>query len=246
MTLLSATRRCALLVLTFLAAGCAGASAQETMMIGDQRGIAVTGMGEVQVAADQATLNFAVETSATTSQEAARLNAETMERVIAALVAAGIPRDEIETSNFSVYPDYQHDPQAAEPRIRGYRVNNQVSFETTDLERIGQLIDAALEAGANRVDGISFGLSDPSAAEAEALRQAVEKARASAQTLAQALGVPLGELLYATTSSAPVRPLPVMMARDVRVEAAQGFATPIQPGEQTVHANVTLIFAIGR
>jgi uncharacterized protein len=227
-----------------LGGGAAPASAQQ-MVIGSGRGIEVTGVGEVEVMPDEATLNFAVETSATTSQEAARQNAESMERVIAALVAAGIPRDEIETRNFSVYPEYVTDDRGETPRVRGYRVTNQVSLETTRLDAVGTLIDAALGAGANRVDGISFGLSDPQAAEADALREAVQRARESAETMAQALGVPLGQLLHATTSSNPVRPIPMMRAQADMGETLQAFNTPIQPGAQTVQAQVVLIYGIG-
>ena len=83
------------------------------------------------------------------------------------VVAAGIRRDSIETLNFSVYPEYVTDDRGENPRVRGYRVTNQVSLKTRRLDAVGTLIDAALEAGANRVEGISFGLSDPQAAEAE-------------------------------------------------------------------------------
>ena len=240
-----AVRRAALLILGMLVGGATSASAQQ-MMMGGGRGIEVTGVGEVEVMPDEATLNFAVETSATTSQEAAQQNAQRMERVIAALVAAGVPRAEIETRNFSVYPEYVADDRGETPRVRGYRVTNQVSLETTRLDAVGTLIDAALGAGANRVDGISFGVSDPQVAESEALREAVQRARASAETMAQALGVPLGPLLHATTSSNPVRPVPMMMARGAaEMDAAQAYDTPIQPGEQTVQARVLLIFGIG-
>jgi hypothetical protein len=229
-----------------LAAGASSASAQQVMMMpGGGRGIEVSGMGEVEVAPDEAYLNFAVETSAPTSQEASQQNAERMERVIAALVAAGIPRDEIETRNFSVYPEYVANDRGETPRVRGYRVTNQVALETMRLDAVGTLIDAALAAGANRVEGINFGLSNPQAAEAEALREAVQRARASAETIAQALGVSLGQLLRASTSTEPVRPMPMMARMDMAESAAQGFATPIQPGEQTVHATVVLVFGIG-
>ena len=219
------------------------ATTQEVVMQG-ARGIEVSGMGEVQVAPDEATLNFAVETNAPTSQEAARQNAEVMERVIAALVAQGVPRPEIETRNFSVYPVYENERNNEEPRIREYRVMNQVSLETRELAQIGALIDAALSAGANRVEGLSFGLSDTQAAEAEALRDAVNRARAAAEAMAQALGVPLGRLMHASTSTNPVRPMVGYGA--VRMEAASmDMAPPIQPGAQTVHAQVTLLFEIG-
>lgn len=242
-----AVRRGALLALAALAAASARSlSAQEVMMMpGGSRGIEVTGVGEVEVSPDEAHLNFAVETSAPTSREAAQQNAERMEQVIAALVAAGIPREEIETRNFSVYPEYITDDRGETPRVRGYRVTNQVSLKTARLDAVGTLIDAALNAGANRVDGISFGLSDPQAAEAEALAKAVQRARASAETIAQALGVPLGQILRASNSTDPVRPVMMMNARMDVAESAQGFATPIQPGDQTVRARVLLVFAIG-
>jgi uncharacterized protein len=244
MGLFTAVRRCALLMMGMMVGGCGGANAQQMVMQATGRGIEVVGMGQVEATPDEATLNFAVETSAPTSQEAAQQNAQRMEALISALVAAGIPRDDIETRNFSIYPEYITDERGENPRVRAYRVSNQVSFETTRLDDVGTLIDTGIAAGANRIDGISFGLRNPQTAEAEALREAVANARASAETLAQALGVPLGPIVHASTSTDPIRPIP-MVGRAVALEAAQAFDTPIQPGQQTVHARVTLVFAVG-
>jgi uncharacterized protein len=240
----TAVRRCTLLTLGMLIGGGAEANAQQVIMQAGGRGIEVVGVGEVEATPDEATLNFAVETSAATSQEAAQQNAQRMEAVIAALVGAGIPRNEIETRNFSIYPEYVSDDRGQNPQVRAYRVSNQVSFETTRLDEVGSLIDTGIAAGANRIDGISFGLRNPQVAEAEALREAVANARASAETLAQALGVPLGPVVHASTSTDPIRPIPMMMRRDVALEAVQAFDTPIQPGQQTVQARVTLVFAV--
>jgi uncharacterized protein YggE len=212
-----------------------------------QRTIRVSGTGEAQARPDAARLVFAVETFAETARAAGQENARIMEQVIQALVAAGVPRTDIETSNHTVFPEYIHDeprPRAAPPRIRGYRANNQVVLRTGQMERLGELIDRALSAGANRVDGVSFELREAEAVRAEATRRAVERARASAQTIAAALGVRLGPVLDASTGVSPLPPVPMpMMARG---EMAQDIAvpTPIEPGEQTVRAQVTLIFAI--
>lgn len=219
-----------------------GAAAQQLSDV--NRGIEVSGIGQVNVAPDEATIFFAVESYAATSDEAARQNADTMEQVIAALVAAGIPREEIETRNFSVYPEYDQDRSGEEPRIRGYRVSNQVMMKTRELDRVGALIDNALGAGANRMDGINFGLSDSSAAEQQALRQAVQQARTVAQTLADELGVSLGPVVRASTSSYAAPPMPYM-ARGMVMESA-AVDTPIQPGQQTVRAQVQLVFTIGQ
>lgn len=220
------------------------AAAQQSVR--EERGIHVTGTGVAEVTPDRARLLFAVETTASSARVAGQQNATTMDRVIAALVAAGVPRDSIETLNYSVFPEHEHDERGSSPRIRGYRVSNQLSVQTTRLNQIGALIDVALGAGANRIDGVSFGVRDPRAAQAEALRSAVERARASAETIARALGVSLGPVLRVSTSPDMVRPMPVQLEQlRVMDAAAAPPPTPIQPGRQSIHAQVMMVFAIG-
>ena len=169
-----------------------------------------------------------------------------MDKVIAALVQAGIPRKEIETRNYMVFPEYQQQTRPDEkPKLRGYRVSNQVEVHVRELARVGALLDTALGAGANRVDSVRFGLSKPEAVQGDALRNAVERARQSAQVLASALGVKLGPVLDASTVTEPPRPIPVAARFEMaRAASAADVTTPIQPEEQTVTARVTLIFAI--
>lgn len=210
------------------------------------RTIRVTGVGEFRAQPDLATLQFAVETTGTTAEEASVENAARMERVIAALVAEGIARGEIQTSGYSLFPEYveQRGPgiEQGPPRIRGYRALNQVSVRTRAMQEIGALIDAGLAAGANRLNGVSFTIDDAGAAESEALSLAVADGRRAAETMAQALGVRLGQILDASTSSQPIQPFYREMAQDMRMEMAA--ATPIEPGEQTVRATASLVFAI--
>ncbi|HET7274696.1 MAG TPA: SIMPL domain-containing protein [Longimicrobiaceae bacterium] len=235
----------ALLAMTAFATPAAAQGPGMMMEHHPPRSIDVTGSGEVQAEPDLANLRFAVETLAPTAQEAAAENAERMDQVIRALVDAGVPRADIETENYTVYPEYVHDPDAEEPRLRGYRVRNQISLETGDLDRVGSLIDVALTAGANRVEGVSFSLEDAAAAQAEALRRAVASARSTAETIAAALGVPLGEVINASTSTEIVQP--VMYRRVAQMEMADASAapTPIEPEEQTIRAVVSVSFAIG-
>jgi uncharacterized protein YggE len=209
------------------------------------RTIRVIGTGQAQAAPDEAHLDFGVETTAPTAQAAAQQNAEAMERVIRALVAAGIPRNEIRTHNFSVFPDYaQPRPGTEEPTLRGYRVTNLVTARTERIAQVGGLIDAALAAGANRVHGVRFGLKNAEAVRAEAIRDAVAKARADAASIAAALGVRLGPVLDASTAGGtpPVfARLEMAQARDFAGAAAP---TPIEAGEQTVTATVTLVYGV--
>jgi uncharacterized protein len=220
-----------------------------TPMMMDQRTIRVSGVGEVNAEPDLATIQFAVETTGETAQEAGAANADLMDRVIQALVGAGVTRERIETTGYSLYPEYARPPRGAEtdpPVIRGYRASNHVSVESGDLEGLGRLIDVGLAAGANRLNGIFFELRNSEAAEAEALREAVQSARASAETMAAALGVTLGEVLDASTSSEPPRPMYRAVARESvqMMDMAAAAPTPIEPGEQTVRAVASLVFAI--
>jgi len=210
------------------------------------RTIRVSATGETRARPDEAHVEFGVETTATTARAASEQNARLMEAIVRALVAAGVPRAGIETRNFSVMPEYARPAiPESEPRIRGYRVSNVVSARADDVARVGALIDAALAAGANRVHGVRFGFRDPETLRAQALRNAVERGRAEAQTIAAALGVTLGSVLDASTSVEPFRPYIVatgdFAARGVEMAAP---ATPVEPGEQSVRALVTLVFGI--
>jgi uncharacterized protein YggE len=212
------------------------------------RTIRASGVGEVQAQPDLATIQFAVETTGETAQQAGEANADLMDRVIQALQAAGVSREDIRTSGYSLFPEYAVQPRdepSGTPRIRGYRASNQVSVRSRDLDGLGRLIDVGLEAGANRLHGVSFELRDSAAAEAEALRRAVQSARASAETIAGALGVQLGAILDASTSSEPVRPL----YREIAMESfdargAMAATTPIEAGQQTVRAVASVVYEI--
>src|SRR5699024_9080109 len=138
------------------------------------------------------------ETTGTTAEEAGGANATLMERVITTILGSGVVREDVRTSGYSVYPEYTSPPRddpGQTPQIRGYRAMNMVSVRTTDLDRVGALIDAGLRAGANRLQGVSFELVNSAAAEAEALEMAVGKAHTAAETMARALGVQLGTVL---------------------------------------------------
>ncbi|HYI00598.1 SIMPL domain-containing protein [Hyalangium sp.] len=208
------------------------------------RTLRVEGMGEAKAEPDEAWVDLAVETLGTTAKAAGEENAKKMERVIAALTGAGLPRKELDTRNYSVYPEYTQPDPRVEPKLRGYRVTNSLSVHVRELPRLGDLIDRALAAGANRVDGVRFALSKEEAVRAEALRQAVERARKTAEVLASALGVRLGVVLDASTVAEPPRVYPARMAMMEAGDKSNAPATPIIPEEQTVQAQVTLIYAI--
>jgi uncharacterized protein len=245
MQTLSRTSQTLLALAAIVGAGIAvGPAHSQEAPRSEQRTIRVMGTGEARATPDQAHIDLAVETFAETAREAGEENARIMERVIQALVAAGVPRAEIETRGYSLFPEYtpQPRPTQEQPRIRGYRASNMVTIRTSDLARVGPLIDTALAAGANRMDSVRFSLQDDEATQSEALANAVQRARRSAETMATALGVTLGPVVDASTSTELVRPMIYGMERMAMDEAQ---TTPIQPREQTVSATVSLVFAIG-
>jgi uncharacterized protein YggE len=212
--------------------------------------IVVSAMGSASRTPDQAVINLAIETAGRSAQAAAEQNAQVMDRVIAALRRLDIPEDQIRTTAYNMYPEYRHwdgrDPEQAnrQPEIIGYRVMNQVMVTVDGAARAGAVIDAALGAGANRVDGLYFQLKDGDAVRAEALRDAMQKARAEAALLADAADLTLGAPIEISTSYGympPPPPMPMMM-RDM-AQAAPAPPTPVQPGAVEVQANVNSVYS---
>ena len=213
---------------------------------GHPRVVRVSGTGEVKATPDEVFIDLAVEALAATAKASGEQNAQKMEKVLAALVASGLARKELQTRAYSVYPEYAPTDGNQKPRLQGYRSNNTVTVHLTDLTRAGPTLDKALGAGANRVDSVRFGLTQADAAQAEALRRAVARARASAQAVAAALGVKLGAVLEASTVADAPPSYPMMRSEAMAKGGGDASDTAIQPQEQTVTAQVSLVFAIER
>jgi uncharacterized protein YggE len=212
----------------------------------DSPSLTVAGQARLERPADELRLQLAVVTEAAEAAPATAQNSDQMERVLAALSQAGLDSGETTTGRFSVSPRYSHRPPQAQPdwqpHIVGYRVENSVQVETKKIELAGELIDVAVRAGANSVSSISFGLSDDRAYRAEAIREATAHARADALAMAEAAGVRLGRLLSARLDDAAAPPVPIRMRTESFAVAAS--APPIEPGDVSIHARVTLSYEI--
>lgn len=199
--------------------------------------IITSATGEARVTPDRAHVLIGVQTRAATAAQAGADNATKTRAVIEAIRGRGIPAAQIGTSEYNLYPEYDHrEPREgpATPRVIGYVANNTVRVEVRELNQVGAVIDAALAAGANMVNTIQFFASNVDAARRSALAEAVGRARADAEALARAAGGSLGALLELNTQSPPVRPL-YAPERLMRMDAGGGAAqTPIEPGQQTL------------
>lgn len=207
--------------------------------------VEVSGTGSVAVSPDRAVVTFAVESRDEGAGAAAAANAEAMDAVLSALRAADLSGLVIETYGYSLQPEYST-VMEGNRRVRvieGYTALNNIRVGVADTDGVSQVIDVAIQAGANRVSGLSFVASDTDAARQEALTKAVQQAREQATTMAAALGRELGPALEVRGGSAQPRPRGETML--MRSAAAAQVETPIEAADQMVTATVTIKFALG-
>ncbi len=205
--------------------------------------IQVSGTGSVQIAPDRARITFAMETRAETASEAAALNADAMDAVLQALRAGDLQGLVLETFGYSLRPEYAANNNQRTREIVAYTALNNVGATIEDVDAVGRVLDIAIGAGANRVSSISFFASDTEAARAEALAQAVGNARAQAEVIAESLGYRLGAPLE--INGGAQRPSGGRFTEGLVMTQARSVQTPIEVGDQTVTANVSIRFALG-
>lgn len=213
------------------------AAAQED----SERRLVVSGTGEVSAPPDMAMISAGVVVQGDTASAALAENTRAMNAVLEALGASGVAPEDIRTSRFAIIPLYEvRRPDAATqepPRILGYQVSNQVQATVDDLDRLGATLDAVVDAGANSIDGLSFGIADPKALLDRVRDAAVADAIAKAERYAAAAGVELGDVI-SIEEGGFVQPRPMM-----RAEAMEA-SVPISPGQTELTASVTMEFAI--
>lgn len=210
-----------------------------------RRTISVTGNGEVKVPPDLAVVSFAVETTAATAGAAVVDNARKSSQLAEALKRQIGSSGKVVTTRYSLDPVYEQRDRGAAlqpPRITGYVARNQVRAETSAIDSVGKLIDAATQAGANRVDNLAFTLEQRGPAQSEALKRAGEDARRQAEAAAAALGVKLGPVQSATTGPHHILP-PQPLAR-MAMAAEMGAPTPVEAGDVTVPAMLQVTYEI--
>ena len=204
--------------------------------------ISLTGSGSSSAQADQATVNLGVQVISELANEAIGENAETMTAVIEAIKALGVSEDDIVTTSYSVYPQYDW---TEEGRVFvGYSVTNLVQVTVKDLDIVGDVIDAAAVAGANQINGISFELSDAKREELKtnAYIAALTDAQDKADVIAETLGLTISGVQSVTEYSyTPVRSYE-MDEESVAMDGAMRASTPIVSGDLSVTVSVHIVF----
>ncbi len=206
--------------------------------------LSVSASAEASRRPDIATLSTGVVTQATDANAAMRDNAQRMDRVMAALRAAGIAERDIQTSGINLNPQYKY-VDGAPPAITGYQASNTVNVKVRDLARLGKVLDALVAQGANQINGPSFGIDKPEEALQEARIAAVRKAQAMARTYADALGLRVLRVVSLSEGgAAPPRPLPVMRVAAAPM-AMMEKDTAVATGESSVSVSVEMVFELG-
>ena len=203
-------------------------------------GITVTGYGEAQGKPDIAFITLGVRTEDRDAEKAARDNAAKNTAVINGVVKTGVAASDIQTINYSVSPkvDYKADP----PVTVGYTVSNEVRVKVKDLAKVGAVIDAALSAGANYSQNLTFSIEDDTPLRQEALAKAARNAEAKAKTIADALGIKLVAPISVIETGTPAPPMPLY--RTMGVAEAAPAPTPIMAGENRVTAAITVQYSV--
>lgn len=227
--------------------------------------LTVTGEGRSRQTPDLAMFTAGVTTQGATAAEALSANSTAMDRVIAQLRGAGIASRDIQTSNLSIEPVYTDPnreaamsarfggrpyvappPEAAMPKIVGYRASNSVTVRQRNLREFGRVIDTLVGAGANQVNGPSFTMDDPDPALDEARVEAVQKAKERARLFARAAGLKVVRILSIAEGGGYFGPSPVIFATGQMAGGAPPPPppAPVQPGELQMTASVTVLFEL--
>jgi len=207
--------------------------------------ITVDGEAAIYVDPDHASMMLGVVTSADTVGEALRENNAKMNAVLAAVTAQGVKQSELQTSSFRI--EQQHPPLKDGGydwnKISGYQVTNSLTVTVHDLTKVGAIIDAAADAGANTSNNVVFEISNRDALLDKVRAEAMRNAKHKADTMANAVGASVGALVTVGQAAvmsterefAPPPPPP---------PPPPAAGTAILPGQLSVSANVTAVFAL--
>lgn len=205
------------------------------------RKLSVSGLGVVYLTPDIVYINIGVNTQRENAAEAVEINKEQTSAVIQAIKDFGVDAKDIRTTNFSIWSNPQYD-EFGQVKGSNYSVDNTVNVTVRDLDKLGDLLDAAIQAGANSIYSIQFDVEDKTEATKQARAQAVEDAKLEAQELADAAGISLvqiEDINYFESS-----PTPYFEGKGGGGGGAAESAVPIQPGQLAISVTVNITYSI--
>jgi uncharacterized protein len=205
-----------------------------------QRTITVTGTGKVTLTPDIAYISIGVHTENASAREAVTSNNTQAQAVVDAIKGFGVEAKDIQTTDFSIYPQQQYDSNGKQTGII-YVVNNTIYVTIRDLSKLGNLLDSTVSSGANNINSITFDVADKTGALSQARQAAVTDARKQADELTKATGVEVGEVQNISyyDSAAPVT------VQYAKADMAVGTGSvPVQAGSMQVSTTVTIVYGL--
>ncbi len=206
--------------------------------------ISAGGQAKAMAEPDRGRLLLSVESHAASADDAVRANARLSMAVVRRLEALVADAGTVSTRSYKLRPEYSWEEKDGRRRqvVAGYLASNTVQVETANLASLGAMIDAAVSAGSTRVAAVSFYLADPGPVRREAVAEATRLAQAQAEAIAETLGVGLGDLLEASTSTPAA--VPPALRIQARLAGKGDTTTPISPGEIEIKATVSLVYEV--
>jgi uncharacterized protein len=199
--------------------------------------VTVTGEATVSVAPDTAMIRIGVTSQGKTARAASLANAKQMTAVLAAIRASGVADRDVQTTQLSLQPQYETD-KGNTPQLTGFRATNQLNVKIRDINKLPDLLDHAIGAGANEMSGIEFVVSERSKLLDQARDDAIVDARRKAELYAKAAGAKVGPVVSITEEGSSPPPQPYKALR------AGAAAIPVAPGELTLRAAVTVSYEL--
>ena len=206
----------------------------------DLRTISVDGSSTIKVAPDKATISISIENTAKDAKLASAQNAQIMQNIQSAILGLAITTDKMQTTNYNLYPVYNTKDNSRE--IIGYNVSNEITVTIDNIDMVGTVIDTAINAGASNVNSIEFGLKDSQVYKDKVLQQAIADAKRKAQVVANSLGKSIVNVVSVNTGSTYIEAKNFNNALYMRAADATGVTSPIQSGDISVRANVSVVF----
>jgi len=233
----------ALALLALVLSACGGPTTINQEAQPTVRTVSVAGSGLTYLVPDIAYIYVGVHTEKPSASEAMTENNAQTEKMIKALTDFGIDAKDIRTTNFSIWPMDKYDPASGLPTgEKTYSVDNTVYVTVRELDKLGDLLDTVVEAGANTVNSIQFDVADKDEAIKSARAEAVKDAETQAQELADAAGMSLGEVQ--SISFYDSQPYPMFEAKGGGGGDLAASTVPIQPGQLTFTVTVNVTYAI--
>lgn len=211
--------------------------------------ISLNGTGSMSIAPDMAIVSFGVVKEAKTARTALDENNKAMASILKAMEENGIEKKDLQTSGFNIQPKYFYpkrnaNGEQASPEITGYIVSNNLTIRIRDIDKAGEILDLSVTLGINSGGNIQFTNADTSAVLKEARIMAVKDAVEKAQTLADAAGVKLGDILNISENIS--RPMPIGIAQARSLSVQEDASVPIASGENSYSVTVQMSWEISQ